>query len=768
MRLLKKGYHTVLAVLFFALPTIAIAQNIVIKDSKNNTSLSIPHVGLVADIDGELDDEIWKQALSIDLNLVNSPWDNLPSPVKTHAKMIENGDFLYISFNAFDNEPEKVLAMLGDRDSRWGDELVGIKLDTANNRRLNYSFLVNPLGVQHDEIFNEMTGESNRSWDGIWQSYGKITEKGYQVEMAIPFHILNFEQIDGEKVWAFELLRIYRRDKVLRISHVNLDKNNACWLCQYPEISGFKSAKADKNLTLTPSFVASKNQNKDIYTDNADWKSDSETEAGLDLRWGINSNTLLNLTLNPDFSTVESDTGQLKVNKTYSLYYEEKRAFFLENADYFSSNFNLVYTRNIADPDYGAKLTGTQGKHSYGFFASNDTQTNFILPGNTGSSIKSLDEKSHSSALKYRYDFSDDLSVGVINTIRASDSYHNIVAGLDTKYRFDDSNSILFQLVNSDTKTPTIGSDSASNSDIAYKIDLIHQSEFWQYSAKHQQIGKNFRADLGFMTKADYQQEKLEVKRSFYGDMDTSWSEASISADWTIEHNEANELLKRSLSSKMTVNGPMLSYVELSVEHSDKIGLPQLPFQEKDQLNIQQKSQVSFADRFVEDQFKLYGSIQPVNNFSAQAEIVLGDKIDYANNRLGDYKELWSNFTYNFNKHLAFDVSYTYSKLDADHKDVYTEQLTDLRINYQFDVRSYLKLSVVYSNTQFNPDNNPNDFYSEDNKNISTQLIYAYKINPQTVFFVGYSDNSYQDDNLKHIEQAERTFFTKISYAWMP
>jgi hypothetical protein len=768
MRLLKKGYRTILAVLFFALPTIAIAQNIIIKESTSNKSLSIPNVNLVANIDGELDDEIWQQALSIDLNLVNSPWDNLPSPVKTQAKMVENGDFLYISFRAFDDEPEKVLAMLGDRDSRWNDELVGIKLDTVNNRRLNYSFLVNPLGVQHDEIFNEMTGESNRSWDGIWQSYGKITDKGYQVEIAIPFHILNFEQIDGEKTWAFELIRIYRRDKVLRISHVALDKNNACWLCQYPEIKGFKSAKADKNITLIPSFVASKNQSKDVYTDNANWNNDSETEAGLDLRWGINSNTLLNLTLNPDFSTVESDAGQLKVNKTYSLFYEEKRAFFLENADYFSSNFNLVYTRNIADPDYGAKLTGTQGKHSYGFFATNDTQTNFILPGNTGSSLKSLDEESHSSALKYRYDFSDDLSVGVINTIRTSDNYHNIVAGLDTKYRFDDTNSILFQVVNSDTKTPTLGNDSTSNSDIAYKIDLIHQSEYWLYSAKHQQIGKDFRADLGFMTKADYQQEKLEVKRSFYGDMDTSWSEASIAADWTIEHNEADELLQRSLSSKMTVSGPMLSYVELSVEHSDKIGLPQLPFQENDQHDDQQKSQVSLADRFVEDQFKLYGSIQPINNFSAQGEIIFGDKIDYANNRLGDYKELWSNFTYNFNKHLAFDISYTHSELEADDQEVYTEQLTDLRINYQFDVRSYLKLSVVYSNTQFNPNNNPNDFYSEDNKNISTQLIYAYKINPQTVFFVGYSDNSYQDDDLKHIEQAERTFFTKISYAWMP
>ncbi len=147
---------------------------------------------------------------------------------------------------------------------------------------------------------------------------------------------------------------------------------------------------------------------------------------------------------------------------------------------------------------------------------------------------------------------------------------------------------------------------------------------------------------------------------------------------------------------------------------------------------------------------------------------IAGDQIDYANNRLGDYQSLWSNISFKVTKHLVIDIDYSYSELDADNSNVYTEQYADLRINYQFDVHSYLKLNLIYTDIHFNTNNNPSGFYSEDEKSLSTQLIYAYKINPQTVFFLGYSDSSYQDDYLKNLKQEERTFFTKISYAWMP
>jgi len=219
-------------------------------------SFLIPHTENSIKIDGDLNDDSWDQALSISLNIVNNPWHNLPSPVTTTAKIIEDGEYLYVAFIADDPHPEEIIGFLGDRDTKWGDDLVGIKLDTFNSRRLNYEFFVNPFGVQNDSIHNEVTSETNDLWDGIWYSYGKITKQGYQVEIAIPFNILNFEQGDNEKTWAIELVRLYPRNERLRISHMPIDRDNACWICQMPEIKGFKQAKIGRNLTLTPFSVA--------------------------------------------------------------------------------------------------------------------------------------------------------------------------------------------------------------------------------------------------------------------------------------------------------------------------------------------------------------------------------------------------------------------------------------------------------------------------------------------------------------------------------
>ncbi|GAA5134376.1 carbohydrate binding family 9 domain-containing protein [Thalassotalea piscium] len=746
---IRNSYAFFVTVVFTLTSPLLTAQ----EASNSIQSLSIPYSKNTAIIDGELNDPIWDEANTVELNIVNYPWNNVSSPVKTTAKIVENGEFLYVSFVAQDPNPENIQASLGDRDTKWGDDLVVVKLDTFNTRRLNYQFMVNPFGVQIDEINNEMTGEANSSWDAIWQSYGKITEQGYQVELAIPYRILNFSDNDEIKTWAIELIRLYPRDTRLRISHIPLDRDNDCWLCQIPEAKGFKNAKAGKKLMLTPALVAQKDQYRDVYDSSNDWHSDSDIEAGLDLRWGINSNTLLNATINPDFSTVESDAGQLSINKTFSLYYEEKRQFFTENSDYFSSNYNLVYSRNIADPDYGAKLTGSKDKHSYGVFITNDTETNFIIPGNTQSRIASLNTESHSGAIKYRFDANEDLSIGAISTLRTADNYHNYVFGFDGKYKFDDSNSILAQWLSSDTK------HEGNFQDQALKLNFIHSSEYWGIKAEHQDIGQDFRADLGYMPYADYQLDSILVDRFFYGESDSIWQEAKLSGQWQIKHSDKGELLEKSLATSFGIDGPLLSYVDIMLTHAEKVGLRYDPSKTAIDGN---------TTLFTENQAVFHLDIQPSNKLYSSVDITLGDKIDYDNNRLGDYKEISANIAYNATKHLEIDFYQTYGSLEADSANVYRASLSELRLSYQFDVRSYLKLNLVYSDIERNPNNNPMVDVSATNNDLSAQLIYAYKINPQTVFFLGYSDFSYQDDDLFSLERAERTFFTKVSYAWLP
>lgn len=742
--------------------------------------LHIPNTHHKAEIDGELNDPLWNNASNISLNIVNSPWNNLPSPVKTEAKIIENDKFIYISFVATDPDPEKIKGFLADRDTTWGEDLVGIKLDTFNSRQLNYNFLVNPFGVQNDSITNEITGDENRLWDGNWQSFGKKTSTGYQVEIAIPYSILNFDENNKEKTWAIEFIRLYPRDERLRISHIPINRNNNCWLCQIPEIKGFEKADIGKNLSIVPAIVASSNQSRDVYETNAPWVKNNDIDAGIDIRWGPNANTLINATINPDFSTVESDSGQLSVNKNFSLFYDEKRSFFLENADYFSSNYNLIYTRNIADPDYGVKLTSRTDKHSYGFFVTNDTETNFIVPGNISDDVASLQTKSHSAAFNYRYNVSDALTLGLVSTLRTSDNYHNAVAGFDAKYRLNDSNTFTAQLLHSDTEYPdelfqqlkrlqfngeqvlrTKIEDSFS--DQAYKIDYEHSSEYWEVNASHEKINSLFRADLGFINKVDYQQNEIEVERLFYGEADDLWDEAMLIGSWYNRKNERGEFIERAINLGFELSGPKLSYFTFNHIQATKVGL---------RYDDSLIAIVDNTSQFDEKMYQIYAEFQVTNRLFTGVGYDFGDKIDYNNNRLGSFDEIYVDVNINPTDHLNILLSHTYSELKADpissniDDNVFTANLTNLKISYQFDVQSYLRLSVVYTDIDRNIANNPITNPSQVNKNLSTQLIYSYKLNPQTVFFLGYSDNSYQDDDLTKIARAEKTFFSKISYAW--
>ncbi|REL35400.1 hypothetical protein DXX92_08560 [Thalassotalea euphylliae] len=738
-------------------------------------SIAIPHTNLNAVIDGDLSDPVWQQAKVISLDNVTSPYENTPSPVKTEARIIDNGKELLVAFIAHDPNPDKMISSIGERDTKWFDDVVGIIIDPLNNRRLSYNFFVNPYGVQNDETFNEITGLPNELWDGIWHSYGKVTEFGYQVEMAIPYQILNFDENKSIQQWPFELVRIYPREQRLRISSVKLDRDNACWLCQYPMAEGFEQAEIGENLQITPALVASYDEQRDIYDPQSDWQSETDVEASLDLRWGITPKTLFNATLNPDFSTVEADAGQLKVNNKFSLFFDEKRSFFLENQHYFESITDLVYTRNIADPDYGAKLTGSQGSHNFGAFVSHDEETNFILSGNLSANIASLDTESHSGALRYLYDINQDVTLGVISTFRRADDYHNYVTGLDGSYRINGANSLKFQWLASDTEYPQDlftqfcrsncspneqvlrSQKDGSFSDNAYQIKYLHDSEYWTLDAQRQWYGEDFRADLGFINRVDYVNDQINVVRSFYQDEQALWSTIDVGSKYAIQHNENGELINREQSFYAFADGPLLSRVELIYVDANKVGLRQ----DSSNLSIDGNTK-----RFNEKQWRFFGQLRPNNKTYVSLEGTLGEKIDYDNDRLGDIVELIGNVTWHPNPHLEIDLYHTYSELDADSQNVFTANLTDLRLRYYFDVQSSLKLSLVYQDIDYNPDNNPLSFFSEQERSLATQLIYAYKLNPHTVFFLGYSDNSFEDDFIGSLKQERRTIFTKISYAW--
>ena len=152
----------------------------------------IPRIDHSPKIDGILSVGEWDNATAINLNIETEPGYNTVAEVSTKAFLMEDGDVLYVAFVAEDNDIDQVRAFFRDRDGIWRDDRVGVVLDTFNDERRAYEFFVNPFGVQADRIYDDVNRNRDDSWNAIWQSAGKLNDKGYIVEMAIPFKQLRF------------------------------------------------------------------------------------------------------------------------------------------------------------------------------------------------------------------------------------------------------------------------------------------------------------------------------------------------------------------------------------------------------------------------------------------------------------------------------------------------------------------------------------------------------------------------------------------------
>ncbi|MFD2166933.1 DUF5916 domain-containing protein [Thalassotalea euphylliae] len=764
-----------------------------LAQAESISPIDIPRINGEISIDANLNEPQWEHAKRVLVNNVTRPYDNIPSPIETEAYLMEDGSNFYIAFVAKDPNPEQIRAFLKDRDRSWGDDIVGIKIDTYNDQRSAYRFMVNALGVQIDGIESEVTGRESDSWDGIWPSAGRITDDGYVVEFALPLRMLNFNENLEEQTWGIELVRFYPRDERLRISNIYLDRGNDCEICQHAPAKGFIGAKQGNNLTITPSLVLGKAEERD---DDGIWQDDETSEASLDIRWGITPDILLNATINPDFSTVETDRAQLNINNNFALFNEEKRPFFLDNADYFDSNYNLVYTRNINAPNYGAKLTGRQDDHSFGLFVTDDQDTNILIPGNRSSSVAEIDDESQSAAFRYRNSYNDDLTLGWISTMRTSEDYHNHVHGVDARYRMNQYDVFRVQQLYSNTEypedlfeqfcdaedvtecqeeniTPCELGDCNVNERVlrtqkdgdfsgnAFRFSYRHDDENWHYRATYDRQNAGFRGDLGFIPRVDHNKAVLGAERTWYAEPGEWWTQARAYSDWDITHNDDGELIEKEFEGNVQLHATYESYFRLSYKTRDLVG------KRLDESNLAIDGNTTL---FSETEYDFFAEIKPISGLYLSTRFEWGDDIDINNNRLGKKKYVRPVINWNVNQHLEMKLRHTYRELDADGEIVFIARLTDFRTTYQFDVQSFVRLTVIYNNTSRNPANyplfDPTDI-DADFKDFSAELLYAYKINPQTVFYLGYSEHRDGEGTFGDLEQDLRSVFMKFSYAWL-
>jgi hypothetical protein len=687
-------------------------------------------------VDGVLDEPAWDEALRLELRYEVRPAENLQPPVETVCLLLYARSHLFVAFLAEDPEPSRVRAHYSDRDSAWDDDFVGIVLDTFNDRRRAFGFYSNPLGVQTDAIETDTGEEFDPSWDAIWDSSGRVTQEGYTVELAIPWSSLRFAKGQGDKIFGFDLVRSYHREVSHHIGFFARDRNRSCYLCQAKELIGFAGVSPGLNVELDPTLTVGRRDERPEFPEGPVVDGDMDTELGLSARWGVTPSLSLNGALNPDFSQVEADVAQLDVNERFALFFEEKRPFFLEGSDYFATPLRIVHTRAITDPSWGVKLTGKERGNALGIILTEDERPGLLLPGNQRSTFLWLDEDVTAGVARWRMDLGKTSTIGLLATDRRGGSYRNSVFGADGLLRIGDKQTLIFQALRSTTPE-----DDGS----ALFLSYARKSRNWEAWAEYEDISDDFRADLGFMPRVDIREQQGGIRRLWWSDGSEWYSKVRLTLLGLRAEDHSGLLTDQSLSVVFDYEGP-------------------------------RQSDLHFHPTFNKEYFegRLYDldgghfsfSVKPTGDLRIGLFGVWGGAIDYVNFRPADIGRLGSDLTWLLGRHLALGLQHERERLEVAGGRLFEANLTQSRIVYQFSRRAFLRAILQYLDLERNADLYLEEV-EESDRELFTQLLFSYKINPQTLFFLGYSDNRL-GDQAADLTLRDRTLFVKLGYAWLP
>lgn len=705
------------------------------------------------EIDGVLDEAAWQAAVRIPVNVEVQPGENLPAPVSAECRLTFDRRALYVGCHCMDPQSERIRAHLTDRDAFLRNDYVGIILDTFNDQRRAYQFFVNPLGVQSDAVRNEVSSDDHEdfSWDAIWESAARITAEGYVVEMAIPFRSIRFPNGSGSHTWGVAFFRAYPRTVRHQILSIPVDRSNNCFLCQFARLEGLEGIAPGHDLELTPTVTS---QRADTLREESNPASGleagrSDTEAGITARWGVTPNISLNAAFNPDFSQVEADAAQLQVNTRFALFYPEKRPFFMEGADFFSTPINAVYTRAVADPSWGVRSTGKLGAQAYSVFVARDRVLNLLFPSKDGSSYGSYDLPTTSGAFRYRHDVGRASTLGVVATAREGEGYHNRVVGVDGLLRLTPTDTLNFQLLRSITRYPTSVADeqdqeSGEFSGTALQAEYQRATRNWGAWAWYRAIDPGFRADLGFVSQVDTRGGEVGGQRVFWGKPGQPLTRASLGVELQRFEDHAGNLLESTGELFTRLEGPYQSWLNLRA--------------------------VSFKESYQGKQYSglrtnFFFNIRPSGDLTTSLAGRFGDAVDYANGRPGRSTRLQPGLTLNLGRHLYLQLDHLWERLEIDEGQLYLARLAQARVVYQFSTNVFARVVMQHLDLDRDPALYRTAVPAE-TSHLFTQFLFSYKLNPQTVAFLGYSDTREGEERLD-LTRTSRTFFLKLGYAWL-
>jgi hypothetical protein len=469
-------------------------------DGHGAPTVTIPRIDASIEVDGRLDEEPWTRAARLTGFSQYQPVDGRPAEEQTEVLVWYSPTALHFGIIAHDRDPGSVRATVADRDRLDRDDTVTIYLDTFNDRRRAFFFTVNPLGMQQDGVqsegaFNAGTmfgGTSDTNPDYQWDSKGRLTDEGFVVEVRIPFKSLRYPG-NGPQKWGLNIQRKVQRTGY-QDTWTDVRRASSSFLVQAGAIDGLHDMKRGVVTELQPFVTTATNgtmvQSGDFVRDKTD------VNPGVNLRFGF-TNLSIDATANPDFSQVESDAGQVTVNQRFALFYAEKRPFFLEGIELFSTPNQLVYTRQIVAPMAGGKVTGKFGRLNVAYLSVKEKDS-------AGSALFNV--------ARVRGDLGKNSTIGLTFTDRTTSADFNRVAAVDSRIVFAKLYYVQGQIGQSWTQESGIRRDAP-----IWLAEFDRTGRAWGFNYKLTGIGEGFSARAGYVPRNDNVEFHTSNRLSWYG-----------------------------------------------------------------------------------------------------------------------------------------------------------------------------------------------------------------------------------------------------------
>ena len=726
-------------------------------------------------IDGFLDENSWNDALLLSNFTSYLPVDGRPAIDDTNIRIWYSKKSFFVGIIANEIHGE-VRSTLADRDNLENDDYIILFLDTYDDERSAFAFAVNPLGQQADGIITDKISSRNSTLtfnfddnpDYVFTSKGRLTDKGFVVEVEIPFKSLRYKKSDVQN-WGFNVLRRVQHSGY-RSTLFNVKLDVASFLAQSGKLVNISGIEREKIFEINPELRSSlqRGPSTDKYT------TASNDLLGVNLRYGLSSNIILNGTINPDFSQIEADVAQINYDPRRSLYFPEKRPFFLDGIELFSTPTRLIYTRKISNPTAAAKIAGKIGNTTVGYISAVD---------NKGPSISNLDP-AYVNVIRLKRDLSDQNHIGLVYTDRMHNDLSNRVIAADGKFIKNDKYSFRAQSGFSVTNSKLESAEIAPMWNIAANASGRKWSSSFSTTGYH----SNFNPAVGFIQRGDYVTISAGPTRRFYGKEDAFLEQLSISyrltGNWNYDgfiSNDKPDDRRMYPSFSMQFKGGWRFTNFTWIEY---FGYP-----EKFYTNYYIKSNNEFAPYTgTKELFNLGAMFElttpQLESFSASLKYGFGRDPNYDEWAPGDIYLIESKIRWNPTDQIRMFLRYNQQKnYRAFDKSLVSESRTPrIKIEYQITPSIFLRGVIQYtsryrdslrdnSRTELpiyfkNEDGDFNLSVPVESNDIQADFLFSYRPTPGTLLFFGYGSVLSEPSRFRFqsIDRQSDGYFLKVSY----